>query len=124
MNLINEKNRERLRQIGSQENTIDHIVVVKIFNPCGSGSWFVTELHEDDIAFGYVKLLENEWGYFSIKELEDLRCPPLNLPLEVDKYCGERTISEHCPELLPEIKRRQELAEMEKKKDLDKNLEL
>ena len=39
----------------------------------GNAHWYVCEAQqeeEDIIFFGYVKLLYNEWGYFSLKELE------------------------------------------------------
>jgi len=121
MKLITKEIRARFKQIGSQE--IDPIVVCKIFNPCGSGAWYCTELLEDDILFGYVDLLEKEWGFFSLKELDEVRCPPLNLPLERDLYCGEKRISEHCPELLPEINRRKELQEINKQRKRDNELE-
>ncbi len=123
MKLITNEIRTRFQQIGSQESEIDPIVAVKIFNPYGSGTWYCTELLEDDIFFGYVDLLEKEWGYFSLKELEDVRCPPFNLPLERDAYCGEKRISEHCPELASMIKRNQELRDIEDKKDKEQNLE-
>lgn len=34
--------------------------------------WFVTEYHENGIAFGLVKGFEIEWGYFDLKELRRL----------------------------------------------------
>ncbi len=34
--------------------------------------WFVTEYHDDGIAFGLVKGFEIEWGYFDLKELSRL----------------------------------------------------
>lgn len=35
--------------------------------------WFVTERHAGGLAFGLVRGLETEWGYFSLRELEGLR---------------------------------------------------
>jgi hypothetical protein len=47
--------------------------------------------------FGYVSLFgdwNDEWGYFSLAELEEIRTPMLHLPIERDLYCGEKPISE------------------------------
>ena len=39
----------------SQEREKDPMVVAKFFNPCGSGTWLVTEYDPSDkLAFGYV----------------------------------------------------------------------
>jgi Protein of unknown function (DUF2958) len=44
-----------------------------MFHAYGSGTWYLTEYDGKDIAFGYVTgLVENEWGYVSLSELEAL----------------------------------------------------
>ena len=50
---------------------------VKFFNPMGSATWYGVEYDPDErIFFGYVAgCVENEWGYFSLDELEALRLP-------------------------------------------------
>lgn len=66
----------RLRDVPlySQEGRSDPIVYCKLFHAYGSGTWYLTEWNGDDIAFGYVTgLVEDEWGYVSISELEALR---------------------------------------------------
>lgn len=52
-------------------------VPLKLFNPCGSESWFFTEYDpETKIGYGYVTgTPEEEMGYTSIEELESLRLP-------------------------------------------------
>ena len=125
MKLITKEIEAQFARIGRQDIP-DPIVVAKFFNPCGSGTWHATEYDsENRICFGYVTGLGyDEWGDFSIEELEALKCTPLNLPIERDLYCGEKNISEHCPELSDEIKRRQELRVIESEKEQSQNNEL
>ncbi len=57
-----------------KEKTIDHKVVVKLFNPTGIGTWYLTEYNpETEIAFGLCCIHEKEIGYVSMKELKDLK---------------------------------------------------
>ncbi len=110
MKLITKEIENRFRELGRQD-VPNPTVVAKFFNPCGSGTWYATEYDpETRICFGYVTGLGfPEWGSFSVKELEELRCPPLGLPIERDLYTSEKKITEHCPELKFEIERREEL---------------
>ena len=54
-------------------------VIVKFFNPCGAGRWFVCEGERQEdgdwLFFGLVELLEKEWGYFTLSELQNLKLP-------------------------------------------------
>ena len=97
MKLLTKELEKRFAQVGSQENNEDPIVVAKFFNPAGIGDWFATEYDpENRIFFGYVSLFNdhnNEWGYFSLDELESVK-GPLGLGIERDMYCGEKTINE------------------------------
>ena len=78
--------------VSSEENdgSIDHVPVVKIFNPCGGQTWLITESDPGDpdhlfglcdLGFGYPEL-----GYVSRKELEEIRTPPFGLALERDLH--------------------------------------
>ena len=52
------------------EGVEDPICAVKLFNPCGAGTWYIIEYDEEtNEAYGYVELGESELGYFSITEL-------------------------------------------------------
>lgn len=54
--------------------TADKVIVVKFFNPYGAGTWYATEFDGEDSFFGYVTGLgSDEWGYFSLSEMES--CP-------------------------------------------------
>ena len=114
MKLISPEIKQRFNEIARQD-VPDPIVIARFFNPCGPGSWYATEYDSShNICFGYVTGLGyDEWGDFSVEELEALECPPLGLPIERDLYTSERTITEHCPELKEEIERRQELHAIE-----------
>lgn len=59
------------------------VVIAKYFNPYGSGTWYVLEAEKQDdgdyLFFGYVESPItpefNEYGYFTLKQLEDLKIP-------------------------------------------------
>ncbi len=70
----------------AQEGKGDHAVVhVKLFDPCGSASWYLLEWDEAlDAAFGYITGLEDdEFGYVALDELALLR-GALGLGIELD----------------------------------------
>ena len=72
----------------SQEDVPDKLVVMKLFNPYGAGTWLLTEYNPDkEIAFCFVAgLVVDEWGYTSIRELAELTIPRTTAPLiEVDE---------------------------------------
>ena len=100
MKLLTEELIKRFAEIGLQSNDPDPIVVAKFFNPVGAGTWYATEyLPEEKAFFGYVSIFggrENEWGYFSLDELESYR-GPLGLGIERDLYFTERRISQIEP---------------------------
>jgi hypothetical protein len=54
-----------------------------------------------DINFyGYVSIhgdFCDEWGYFSLSELESIKCPPFGLGIERDLYFNPKPISKVCP---------------------------
>ncbi len=53
---------------------IDHIVVAKLFNPTGAGSWLLSELDPDEgLAFGLADLGYPELGYISMDELAEFK---------------------------------------------------
>jgi len=75
MILLTENLRARLLANGRQRE-IDHVPVVKFFNPLGAGVWLATELDaEGDILFGLADLGYPELGSFSLEELTSLRLP-------------------------------------------------
>lgn len=95
MKLLTKALESRFEQVGKQEHVKDPLVIVKFFNPYGSGTWYATEFDpENRIFFGYVTGLGcEEWGSFSLDELSSVRITPYQLPLERDKYFEEQPIS-------------------------------
>jgi len=98
MKLLTKELEKRFKQVGSQEKIKDPIVIAKFFNPYNQqNKWYATEYNaKQKIFFGYVSLFNdttcNEWGYFSLEELQQIRLP-FNTTLERDLYTGEKPIS-------------------------------
>ena len=64
-------------------------VQVKLFNPAGPQTWYLTEYNpEEKLAFRFANLGDDnfaELGYISITELENLRLPyGLSIEREID----------------------------------------
>lgn len=75
MILLTPELREQLLANGRRRD-VDHVPVVKFFNPFGAGVWLATELDKDgDILFGLADLGFPELGSFSLLELSALRLP-------------------------------------------------
>jgi hypothetical protein len=88
MKLLTEELRARLPPLYSQEKSKDPTVQVKFFCPWNNWTWFATEgeQDEDDFRFfGYVCGHEEEWGYFVLSEMEEVRGPG-GLTIERDLY--------------------------------------
>jgi hypothetical protein len=63
-------------------------IVLKLFNPCGAGTWYLYEKEDDDIYWGYVNLGDidcAECGTVSMSELMSLRLP-FGLHIERDMH--------------------------------------
>ena len=74
--------------------------VVKLFNPCGGGTWLFTEIHEDDTLFGLCDLGMGspELGYASLAEIQSVRLP-FGLRIERDRhFTPNKTLSEYASE--------------------------
>lgn len=76
--------------IGSQDGKgTDAKVIVKYFNPCGVGTWLITEGEKQEdgdwLFFGYCHLFEWEWGYVLLSELESVSLP-FGLKIEREIY--------------------------------------
>ena len=68
-------------------------MVVKFFTPDSYWTWYATEFDGTDTFFGLVDGQEQELGYFSLSELEDVR-GPLGLPVERDLHFNPTPLSE------------------------------
>ena len=78
----------------SQESVKDPLVIAKLFDPCGSASWFLLEYDvKEKIAFSYVTgLTADEFGYTSLIELESIE-RPFGLTIERDMYFTQKRLS-------------------------------
>ena len=92
MRLLTDEIKQRFERypLYSQESKgINSTVIVKYFNPAGSGTWLITEAEEQEdgdwLLFGYCHISCWEWGYVSLKELQALRLP-FGLTVERDLY--------------------------------------
>ena len=96
MTLLPKEIKEKLPPLYTTEKiaTKDKIVKIKFFTPDSSWSWYVVEYDkEEKIFFGFVKGHYEEWGYFSLKELEEVR-GPLGLKIERDVYFKEQAFKD------------------------------
>lgn len=77
MKLLTAELIKNFEKVGRQEEVKDPIVIAKFFNPTGAGTWYATEYDpESKEFFGYVSIFgddNDEWGYFSLAELENYR---------------------------------------------------
>tara|TARA_R100001015_G_C4446373_1_gene38111 strand:- start:43 stop:378 length:336 start_codon:yes stop_codon:yes gene_type:complete len=66
--------------------SVDFKVVVKLFNPTGIGTWWLTELDPINmVAFGVAEIHEREMGYIDLNELKDFK-GQFGLGIERDMY--------------------------------------
>jgi len=71
----------------------DAIAYVKLFNPCGSWTWYVTEWDGADEAFGLGSGHYCEFGFVPLAELAS--CPgPLGIGIEIDVWFRPKTLHE------------------------------
>jgi hypothetical protein len=104
MKLLTEELREKFpkHRETDEKNNENIPVIAKFFTPWTSWTWYAVEgepiLDEegeeiDYHFFGFVRGLENELGYFSLKEMESLK-GPFGLKIERDLHFGEHTLAE------------------------------
>jgi len=111
MILLTDDLRDRLLANGRQRD-VDHVPVVKFFNPVGAGTWLITEMEPDgDTLFGLADLGFGcpELGSCSLAELSLVRLPfglgierdvlfegsyPLSVYAEAARQAGSILLSE------------------------------
>lgn len=76
----------------------DFTPVCKLFLPWTSGTWLLTEMDEDGLAFGLADLGYPEMGYVSLDELWEVK-GPAGLLVERDiHWRPKKTLSEYATE--------------------------
>lgn len=98
MKLLTAENRKKLPTLGEQEGKgFDAVAYVKFFGG-GRWTWYATEFDGEDEFFGYVVSGLgpdcDEWGYFRLSELQELRFPPFGLGIERDRHFSPRSLRE------------------------------
>jgi len=83
-----------------KDKTIKHKVVVKLFNPTGIGTWYLTEYDpRNRIAYGLSCLQEKELGDVSMDEIQNFK-GRFGLGIERDKYFDSNKLTlEECRKL-------------------------
>tara|TARA_S200002703_G_scaffold67979_2_gene59117 strand:- start:323 stop:652 length:330 start_codon:yes stop_codon:yes gene_type:complete len=101
MQLYTESQKKQLNKNWEIENRTGNMqkAVIKLFNPSGIGTWYITSMTEDEtIAYGVCSIQEVEIGSIDMTQLKRIKIPPLNLPIERDihfeanKYTPEKCI--------------------------------
>lgn len=85
--LLDDCLRSVLPQLGGQEGSVDPTVFAKFFFPASGWTWFVTEGEteaDEFLFFGHVIGFEPEWGYFTLRELDEVEISGLRV--ERDLY--------------------------------------
>lgn len=87
-NLFTNAIEQELQKQFPMGSSLEQQIVVKLFNPSGSWTWYLMnqDPNNPDYLWGIVDGFEVEMGSVSKKELEDLRVPPFNMPLERDLF--------------------------------------
>lgn len=85
MKLLTEEIEKKLPPLGSSDGQgMKAVAQVKFFTPDSNWTWYATEYDpKDRLFFGLVVGFERELGYFSLRELEEVR-GPLGLAIERD----------------------------------------
>jgi hypothetical protein len=97
-------NGRRQANVKGTPQELDFRPVVKLFNPCGAGTWLLTEIEPDepDIAWGLCDLGVGcpEFGRVSLGELEAYRSR-IGLGIERDRHFrADKPISIYCQDAL------------------------
>ena len=84
--LLKKELKQLIKNYNEQDGSKQFKAVVKLFNPTGIGTWYLSELNPDtNIAFGLSCLHEKELGDVSLDEMQELKLP-LGLSIEKDRY--------------------------------------
>ena len=95
--LLDDALRSSLPGLRQQSNIADPIVYAKFFFPASGWTWFVTEGEAevgDFLFYGYVIGFESEWGYFTLRELEEVEVTGLRV--ERDPCFEPMSFTECC----------------------------
>ncbi len=92
MQLLTKELRKKLPPLGSSDSNPDPLVICKFFTPDSNWTWWAIEFDGEDTFFGLVHGFEEEFGTFSLAELE-AATGPLGLHIERDLYFEPTPVS-------------------------------
>ena len=98
MKLITKEIEKAFKKQGyTGDKSADQIMIVcKLFNPSGAGTWYLYEKEDDDIYWCFANLgdpINAECGTISMSEIESIKLPPFGLGIERDMHFEPLTIS-------------------------------
>ena len=66
---------ENIPDLYETERSLNPLCQIKLFTPTSIFSWFIIEISKNDMdtCYGLVEGFESELGYFSLKELENIK---------------------------------------------------
>ena len=101
MILFTKEIEQQLQAQYTMGSSLDQLVVCKIFNPYGNGTWYAMNQDPDDPEYlwGIVDLFEVEMGSFLKSDLEDIRIGKGMIRFERDLYWKPKTAREVWEEL-------------------------
>lgn len=79
-------------------------IVLKLFNPCGAGTWYLYDKEDEDIYWGFVNLgdpMFAECGTVSMSELMSLRLP---FGLHIERDMHFKPLSMSLEEVMSKVK--------------------
>ena len=93
--LLTKYQMKQLPKLYATETTAleDKKVIVKLFHPASSWTWYVIEYDGDDTCWGLVDGFELEYGYFALSELSQA-VEPFGLCVERDKWFTPTTVGQ------------------------------
>jgi len=103
MELLTPELRAELSPLYAQDGNPNPTVYAKFFFPAGRWTWFVTEGEpdgDDFRFFGYVIGDFDEWGYFTLNELQSINIQ--GLTIERDLYFKQGAFNEVLEQLRKE----------------------
>lgn len=96
-----EKTFEKYPLYSQEDKGMKSEVVMKYFNPCGAGTWLITEGEKQEdgdwLFYGYCHIIEWEWGYVMLSELESVNLP-FGLKIEREMYVTGGTVGDYIEE--------------------------
>lgn len=97
MKLLTETLKKQIPPLYSNEGVENPTIIAHFFNPMGIGDWYVLEGEEQEegnwFFYGLVDLQMREYGYFSLKELENIKLP-FGMTIERDVYWTPKGVND------------------------------